>query len=81
MSQLLEHRHRELLQSLNGLSEIIRDSPAAGDFSRYEDTRSELFLVRIALVEERLSNLKLLLAAYGAALSVLAGTIAILAKP
>ena len=77
----LNHHHRELLESINGLSEILRDSSEAKDFSRYEEARSELFVVRIALVEERLANLKLLLFAYGAALSVLAGTIAILARP
>lgn len=81
MSELIDHRHRELLQSINGLSEILRESPQSKDFSRYEEARSELFLVRIALVEERVANLKLMLVAYGAALGVVAGTIAILARP
>lgn len=81
MSELIDHRHRELLQSINGLSEILRESPQSKEFSRYEEARSELFLVRIALVEERVANLKLMLVAYGAALGVVAGTIAILARP
>ena len=81
MSQLYDHRHRELLQSINGLSEILRESPQSNEFSRYEEARSELFLVRITLVEERIANLKLMLVAYGAALGVVAGTIAILARP
>jgi len=70
-----------LLESIGGLSEILRDSPQSKDFSRYEKARSELILVRVTLIEERIANLKLLLVAYGAALSVLAGTIAILARP
>ena len=58
----------------------MNESPARGVL-QHEEARSELFLVRITLVEERIANLKLMLVAYGAALSVIAGTIAILARP
>ena len=70
---------RELLESYAGLSQILRESPLSRDFNRYEATQGELIAVKLARIEERIVNMKLLIGALAGAISVLAGAIAILA--
>jgi hypothetical protein len=49
------------------------------DFNHFENAKDELIAVRLARIDERLANLRLLVGALAGALSVMAGAIAILA--
>lgn len=79
MSDESLHKHRELLETYVGLAQILRESTMSRDFNHFENAKDELIAVRLARIDERLANLRLLVGALAGALSVMAGAIAILA--
>jgi hypothetical protein len=77
-----DHQHRELLETLYGLREMIRGSVGQEqrrDLDRLIRVEGELLEVRFVRVEERLKSHGRLLGALGAALSVVAAALAVLA--
>ena len=76
------HRHRELLETLYGLREILRGEigpERRRDFDQMLRVDGELVEVRFARLEERVRSHGRLHAAFGAALSIIAGALAVLA--
>jgi hypothetical protein len=76
------HRLREDLETLLGLRQIIREELGArekDDFDRLMRVEGELLEVRLVRLEERIRSHSRLIGGIGAILTVLAGSLAVLA--
>ena len=77
-----DHHIREILESVHGLAEMLEDGQPASrrhDLHRLLDQQERLAELRWARLEERVTGHSRLIAALGAALGLVAASLAVLA--